>query len=276
MPGTIGSARILAGLGAEAIGTTSAGFAFTLGLTDGARVDRDTMLAHCQDLVAATPLPVSGDLENGYAEAPDGVAETVRLAAEAGLAGCSIEDIALPGVGAYPMDLAVERIRAAAAAARALPRDFVLLARADGLLTGAYALPEAMARVKAFEQAGADGVYIPGLPSVEALAQLCAEVSVPVNALASGALGGVSRSGLAKAGAARISIGAALARATHKTMITAAKQMLGTGDFSGLGGIDGDEVDALLAWGSPREALGILETGDLARGEPRQFSAQFP
>ena len=138
-----GSARLLAALGAQAIGTTSAGFAFTLGLPDGARISRDQALAHAADLVAATPLPVSGDLENGYAEAPEGVAETIRLAAEAGLAGASIEDTDLPGSGAYWFDLAVERVRAAAAAARALPRDFVLVARADGLMTGAYDVAEA-------------------------------------------------------------------------------------------------------------------------------------
>ena len=114
-----GSARVLAALGAQAIGTTSAGFAFTLGLPDGARISRDQALAHAGGLVAATSLPVSGDLENGYGETPDEVAETIRLAAEAGLAGASIEDTDLPGSGAYWFDLAVERVRAASAAARA-------------------------------------------------------------------------------------------------------------------------------------------------------------
>ena len=181
-----GSARVLAALGAQAIGTTSAGFAFTLGLPDGARIGRDQALAHAADLVAATPLPVSGDLENGYAEAPDGVAETVRLAAEAGLAGASIEDTALPGTGAYPRALAVERVRAAAAAARALPRDFVLVARADGVLTGAYDLAEALARIEAFAAAGADCVYIPLLPDLAAVRRTCAAVPVPVNVLTAG------------------------------------------------------------------------------------------
>ncbi|HVG48974.1 MAG TPA: isocitrate lyase/phosphoenolpyruvate mutase family protein, partial [Rubellimicrobium sp.] len=116
----MGSARLLAALGAQAIGTTSAGFAFTRGLPDGARITRDEALAHAADLVAATPLPVSADLENGYAADPEGLAETVRLAEAAGLAGFSIEDTDLPGEGAYPFDLAVERIRAAASATRAL------------------------------------------------------------------------------------------------------------------------------------------------------------
>ena len=116
-----GSARLLAALGAQAIGTTSAGFAFTLGLPDGARISRDQALEHAAELAAATPLPVSADLENGYAETPEGVAETIGLAAAAGLAGASIEDTDLPGSGAYWFDLAIDRVRAAAEAARALP-----------------------------------------------------------------------------------------------------------------------------------------------------------
>ena len=165
-----GSARLLAALGAEAIGTTSAGFAFTLGLPDGAYITRDQALAHAERLVAATPLPVSADLENGYAEAPDEVAETIRLAGEAGLGGASIEDIDLPGPGAYWFHLAVERVQAAAAAARALRRDFVLVARADGLMTGAYDLDEAVRRIEAFAEVGADCVYAPLLPDLAAVA----------------------------------------------------------------------------------------------------------
>ena len=145
-----------------------------LGLPDGARISRDQALAHAADLVAATPLPVSGDLENGYAADPDGVAETVRLAAEAGLAGASIEDTDLPGSGAYPRDLALERVRAAVAAARSLPRDFVLVARADGVLTGSYDLPEALARIRGFADAGADCVYIPLLPDLATVRQFIA------------------------------------------------------------------------------------------------------
>jgi 2-methylisocitrate lyase-like PEP mutase family enzyme len=156
-----GSARLLAALGAEAIGTTSAGFAFTRGLPDGARITRDEALAHAQDLVAASPLPVSADLENGYASDPEGVAETVRLAEEAGLAGLSIEDTDLPGTAAYPFDHAVERVRAAVSAARTLRRDMVLVARADGVMNGAYDLAEGLRRLRAFEKAGADCLYLP-------------------------------------------------------------------------------------------------------------------
>ncbi|WP_010139289.1 isocitrate lyase/PEP mutase family protein, partial [Oceanicola sp. S124] len=140
-----GSARMLAALGAEAIGTSSAAFGFTLGRPDG-NITRDEALAHASALVAATPLPVSGDFENGFGDAPEIVAETVRLAAEAGLAGISIEDNPSGGATSYDRALSVERIRAAAAAARALPRDFVLVARADGVMNGTYDMDEALAR----------------------------------------------------------------------------------------------------------------------------------
>ena len=197
-----GSARVLAALGAQAIGTTSAGFAFTLGLPDGARISRDAALGHAADLVAATPLPVSGDLENGYADAPEGVAETIRLASEAGLAGASIEDTDLPGSAPYPRAVAVERVRAAAAAARALPRDFVLVARADGVMHGSYGLDEALARIRAFAEAGADCVYVPVLPDLAAVRAICDAVPVPVNVLAAGPLTAASRADLAVAGTA--------------------------------------------------------------------------
>jgi 2-methylisocitrate lyase-like PEP mutase family enzyme len=246
-----GSARVLAALGARAIGTTSAGFAFTLGLPDGARVTRDDALAHCADLVAATALPVSGDLENGYAESPEGVAETVRLAAEAGLAGCSIEDTDLPGDGAYAFYLAVDRIRAAAEAARALPGDFVLAARADGLMTGAYGIKEATARAAAFAEAGADCVYVPMLPDISALAELCAAVPAPVNALAAGPLAQATLTDFARAGAARISLGSGLARVAHAALVAAAREVLGEGRFEALGrGARGTEIEALLAQGA--------------------------
>ncbi len=249
-----GSARLLAALGAEAIGTTSAGFAFTRGLSDGARITRDEALAHAQDLVAATPLPVSADLENGYAEAPEGVAETVRLAEEAGLAGLSIEDTALPATGAYPFDLAVERVRAAASAARALRRDMVLVARADGVMNGAYDLVEGIRRLRAFEEAGADCLYLPMPPGFEDLATICRSVSRPVNALAAGAFARHGRADFARAGVARISLGSALARATHRVIVDAARAMFGEGSFDALaagapeGG--GAAIDALLARGA--------------------------
>ena len=246
-----GTARLLAALGAEAIGTTSAGFAFTRGLPDGARITRDEALAHAEALVAATPLPVSGDLENGYGEAPEEVAETIRLAAEAGLAGASIEDTDLPGSGAYWFQLALERVRAAVSAARALPRDFVLVARADGLMTGAYDFDEALRRAEAFAEAGADCVYVPLLADLAAVRSLCAAVPVPVNVLATGPLAATTRAALAEAGAARISLGSGLARVTHRAVVDAARLILDDGDFSVLGaGLPGGEVDGLLVRGA--------------------------
>jgi 2-methylisocitrate lyase-like PEP mutase family enzyme len=255
-----GSARLLAALGAEAIGTTSAGFAFTRGLPDGARITRDEALAHAQDLVAATPLPVSADLENGYAEAPDGVAETVRLACEAGLAGLSIEDTDLPGTGAYPFDLAVERVRAAASAARALGRDMVLVARADGVMNGTYDLAEGLRRLRAFEAAGADCLYLPMPPSFEDVSVICRSVSRPVNALAAGPFARRTHTDFAQAGVARISLGSALARATHRVIVDAAHAMFGQGSFEplALGAPEGGgaAIDALLARGASGAAGG--------------------
>lgn len=247
----IGSARMLAALGAPAIATSSAAHAFTLGRPDMGTVTRDEALAHAESLVSAVAVPVSGDFENGFGEAPDTCAETMRLAAEVGLAGISIEDTALPGATPYDRNLAVERIRAAAAAARALPRDFVLCARADGVMNGQYDLDEAVARIKGYEEAGADCVYIPLPPHFEDLATICGATSLPVNALVAGPYTSHDRSAFARAGVARLSLGSALARATHRLIYDAAHEMFGEGHFDILShGISGDRVDALLTAGA--------------------------
>jgi 2-methylisocitrate lyase-like PEP mutase family enzyme len=229
-----GSAKMLAACGAQAIGTSSGAHAFTLGRPDQGTLSRDEALSHAADLVAATPLPVSGDFENGFGEAPEICAQTVRLACEAGLAGISIEDTALPGQTAYDFDLSVERIRAAVAATRALPRDFVLVARADGILTGQYDIDEALKRLKAFEAAGADCLYAPIPNSMADLRRICAEIQAPVNALAAGPYTKVSQREFAKIGVARISLGAALARVTHQAILDAAQPIFQEGDFSQL------------------------------------------
>lgn len=229
-----GSAKVLAALGAQALATSSGAHAFTLGRPDQGTITRDEALAHAEDFISATGLPVSGDFENGFGDAPETVAETVRLSAEAGLAGISIEDTALPGNLAYDFDLAVERIRAASAAARALPRDFVLVARADGILTGQYDIEEALKRLHAFDAAGADCLYAP-LPKTRAdIARICTEIKKPVNVLVAGHANQISRAELAEMGVARISLGAALARLTHRTIIDAAQSMFERGDFSPL------------------------------------------
>ena len=227
-----GSARMMAAMGAEALGTSSVAHAFTLGRRDRGTIHRDEALAHAASLVAATGLPVSGDFENGFGDDPDTCAETVRLAAEAGLAGISIEDTRPPAKTSYDFDLAVERIKAAAAAARALKRDFVLVARADGILTGNYDIDEALKRLKAFDQAGADCLYAPMPKTPEDLRRICQSSEKPVNALAAGPYAKLPRTEFARLGVGRISIGGALARKTHQIIHEAGKAMLDRGDFS--------------------------------------------
>ncbi|WP_425417357.1 isocitrate lyase/PEP mutase family protein [Oricola indica] len=250
-PWDAGSARVMAALGAQALATTSAGFAFTLGRPDMGSVTRDEALAHAETIVAATGLPVSGDFENGFADTPDDVAETIRLAGEIGLSGCSIEDTMMSeGNPAYPLDIAVERVRAAAAAARALGRPFVFCARADGVMNGAYDVEEAIRRIQAFEKAGADLLYVPLPPNIEALAKIVKSVSKPVNALAAGRFAKYSRADFEAAGVRRISVGSALARATHKILIDATTAMLDEGDFTPLQkAASGKAVDFMLQAG---------------------------
>ncbi len=180
-PWDIGSARILAGLGFQALATSSAASASALGRRDGG-LTRDEALAHSRLIVEATDLPVSADLEKGFGDRPEVVAETIRLAAEVGLVGCTIEDATgNPDSPLYETGLAVERIAAAAEAARALPFPFILTARAHNLLYAAPSLEETIRRLQAFEKAGADVLFAPGLPDLAAVRAVCAAVSKPVN-----------------------------------------------------------------------------------------------
>ncbi len=243
----IGSAKVLASMGAQAIATSSAAHAFTLGRPDMGHVSRDEALAHAQDLVMAVNVPVSGDFENGFGDDPDSCADTVRLAAEAGLAGISIEDTALPAATPYDRALAIERIKAAASAARALPKDFVLLARADGVMNGQYDLDEALARIKGYEAVGADALYVPLPGTLDDQERVCAATKLPVNALAAGPFTKIRRDQFAKAGVARISLGSALARTTHRVLHDTAQAMFQDGDFTALGrSISGDTIDEML------------------------------
>ena len=243
-----GSAKVLSALGAQAIGTTSSGHAFTLGRPDMGNVTRDEAMAHAQEIVSVTHLPVSGDLENGYGDTPEDVAETVRLAAEVGLAGCSIEDTNMADTGFYDFDLALERIKAGIAAARSLSRDFIFVARADGIMNGHYDTNEALRRLKAFDEAGADCLYAPLPPSMVELKQICASTSKPVNALAVGPFASVTRADFAAAGVARISLGSGLARVAQGALIRAARHILSDGDFSNIAdAAPGAEVEALLS-----------------------------
>jgi 2-methylisocitrate lyase-like PEP mutase family enzyme len=247
----VGTAKLCAALGAEALATSSAAHAFTLGRPDGGTVSRDEALAHAESLVTATALPVSGDFENGFGDSPEVCAETVRLAAEVGLAGISIEDAAPPDAAAYDFELAVERVRAAAAAARALKRDFVLVARADGVMNGKYDMAEGLRRIRAFDAAGADCLYIPVTPSIDDLRSVIAATRKPVNALAYGKFTKLSRKDFAVLGVARISLGSSLVHATQTALVNAARAMFDNGDFSVLsGGLSGNVIEELLAKGA--------------------------
>ncbi len=253
-----GSARMMAALGAQALATSSAAHAFTLGRPDMGGVTRDEALAHAQDLIAATALPVSGDFENGFGDAPETVAETVRLSAEVGLSGISVEDTQMvPGNPAYAFDLAVDRIRAGVAAARALGRPFIFCARADGVMNGSYDLAEGIRRLLAFQAAGADLLYLPVPPGRAELAQVLAAVSGPVNALAAGPLSALTVAEFAAMGVRRISTGSMVARLTHAAIRDSVSAMLGQGLAQGSfapfsGAADGDEIDALLLKGAAK------------------------
>ncbi len=242
-----GSAKVMAALGAKALATSSAAHAYVDGKPDGGGISRDAALAHAQEIVVATNLPVQGDFENGFGDDPETCAETVRLAAEIGLAGICIEDIKLPSDDAYDFDHAIERIKAAAAAARALSSDFFLTARADGVMTGAYNTDEALRRLHGFQNAGADCLYAPLLPDLATINAFTSSLSKPVNVLAVGAMAQKTRDDFGAAGVARISIGSALARVTHRVIHDLGQSMVADGDFSGLGdGISSDIIDAML------------------------------
>ena len=232
-PWDAGSARMLTALGYEALATTSAGLAFSLGRRDGeGLVTREEVLAHIREIVGASELPVSADLENGFGDAPETAAETIRLGAEAGLVGGSIEDATGDERKAiYDHGHAVERVRAAVEAVRALPFPFTLTARAENFLHGRADLDDTIRRLRAFAEAGADVVYAPGLPSLEAIRTVCAAVAPrPVNALVGAA--GRSVAELAQVGVRRISTGSALHRAAMGGFWAAAKEMKEKGTFT--------------------------------------------
>jgi 2-methylisocitrate lyase-like PEP mutase family enzyme len=225
-PWDAGSARILERLGFQALATTSAGFAFSLGRRDG-EVTREEVLAHCRAIVEASDLPVAADLENCFGDDPKTVAETIRLAAATGIVGGSVEDAS--GDESRPIyehALAVERVAAAVEAARGLGFPFTLTARAENFLHGRPNLDDTIRRLQAFAAAGADVVYAPGLTSLEAIREVCAAVAPkPVNVLAGMKGANFPLAELAAAGARRISVGGALARAALGGLLRAAREM---------------------------------------------------
>jgi 2-methylisocitrate lyase-like PEP mutase family enzyme len=228
-PWDAGSAKILASLGFQALATTSSGSAATLGLLDGS-VTRAEALANAGAIVAATDLPVSADLENGFADDPDGVAKTMRLAIESGLAGCSVEDFSGDSERPiYDIDLAVERVAAAAQAAHSGPVHLVLTARAENFLHGRTDLDDTIARLTRYADAGADVVFAPGLPGVDEIRAVVEAVDVPVNVLVRPGYPSIAE--LAEMGVARISVGGSFAFAALAGLIDAATELRDQGTY---------------------------------------------
>jgi 2-methylisocitrate lyase-like PEP mutase family enzyme len=224
-----GSARLLASLGFQALATTSSGYAATLGRLDGL-VSRDEALAHAAAIAGATELPVSADLEKCFADDAAGVERTVALAVEAGLAGCSIEDATgLPDEPVYHIGEATERVAAAAAAAHAGPVRLVLTARAENYLQGRPDLTDTIVRLQAYQAAGADVLYAPGLKSLEDIRLVVAELDRPVNVLAFP--GAPSVGELAGVGVSRVSVGGAFAFAAAAALIEAATELRDSGTY---------------------------------------------
>ena len=232
-PWDAGTARLFAGLGAPALATTSGGLAFALGRADGANlVTRDETLANVRAIAAATPLPVSADQESGFGATAAEVAETIRLAAAAGAVGGSVEDATgEPAAPILAIEQAVERVAAAVAAARELPFRFTLTARAENFLYGRPDLDDTIARLRAYAEAGADVLYAPGLPGLDAITAVCAAVGKPVNVLA-GSSTAVTVAQLAATGVRRISLGSALARTALSAARSAATEVQLKGTFS--------------------------------------------
>ena len=228
-PWDAGSARILAALGFQALASTSGGFAMTLGRLDGA-VTLDEVTDHTRVLDQATDLPVSVDLENGYGPAPEDAARAIASAARAGAVGGSIEDYD-PQDGIYPIDHAAERVAAASEAAKRLDFPFTLTARAENHFRRNPDLDDTITRLQAYERAGADVLYAPGLAQVEQIRTVCDAVSKPVNVLAHPRL---TMREIAEAGGRRISVGSGLAWIALGAMVTAAEQMRDQGDFSAM------------------------------------------
>ncbi len=230
-PWDAGSARVLAGLGYQALATSSGASAGVYGRRDG-RVSRDEALAHVRAIVDATDLPVSADLEKGFGDRPEDAAETIRLGAQAGLVGGSIEDASGdPAKPLYDLNHAVARIAAAATAARALPYRFMLTARSENFLRGNPDLADTIARLKAFEEAGADVLMAPGLPDLAAVRAVCSAVSKPVNFMAGIRGKSFSVAELEAAGVRRISLATSLYRAAMTGLIDAAREVREHGSF---------------------------------------------
>ncbi len=243
-PWNAGTARILASMGFAALATTSAGHAFALGRRDSqAALTRADIIQNAAEIAAATPLPTSADLENGFGDAPEACAVTITEAIAAGLAGGSNEDYR-PGNGIYPIQQATDRIRASAETANGR---FLLTARAENFLYGAPDLRDTITRLQAYAEAGADVLYAPGLPDLAAIRTLCAELPKPVNVLMGLQGQTYTLADLAEAGAARISVGGSLARAALGAFLRAATELRDHGSFThAASAAPGAEIAALM------------------------------
>jgi 2-methylisocitrate lyase-like PEP mutase family enzyme len=230
-PWDAGSAKVLAALGFKALAGTSSGFAFTLGRPDGS-VSLDEVLAHVELLAAATDLPLSMDLENGYGPGPLDAARAIQEAAAAGAVGGSIEDWDAEG-RLYPLGEAAERVAAAVEAARGLDFPFVVTARAENHIRGNPDLSDTVTRLRAYEEAGADVLYAPGLRDADEVRTVCSAVSRPVNVLAHS---GLSMAAIVDAGGQRVSVGGGLTWVAVRAMAAAAEHIRDTGDFTALKG----------------------------------------
>ncbi|NYT62959.1 isocitrate lyase/phosphoenolpyruvate mutase family protein [Alcaligenaceae bacterium] len=229
-PWDVGTAKLLAYLGFKALATTSAGYAFSIGQPDFG-VGRERMLAHVAQIAAATDLPVSADLENCFGDDPETVAETIRMAAATGIVGGSVEDGSTrPDDPIYDFGLSVERVRAAVEAARALPFTFTLTARAENYLNGRHDLADTIKRLQAYQEAGADVLYAPGLTSKADIAAVVSSLDRPVNVLTSGGMK-LNLAELGGLGVKRVSVGSSLNRAALGLFLRAAKEMQEHGTF---------------------------------------------
>ena len=231
-PWDIGTAKLLAGMGFQALATTSAGYAYTRGLSDY-QVTRDQMLAHVKELAAATDLPISADMESGYADTLEGIAETYRLTAQAGAVGASIEDATgRADDPIYELAEAVDRVTAAVEAVRALPDPFTLTARAENHLHERTDLADTIRRLQAYQEAGADVLYAPGLRTREDILTVVRSVDRPVNVLMGAPGMNLSADDLSDMGVKRISVGSALSRAAFGAFLRAGREMLERGTFT--------------------------------------------
>ncbi len=231
-PWDVGTARLLQNAGFRALATTSAGLAFSLGRRDGnGSVTSDETFRHVRDLIEATRLPISADLENGFGEAPDAVARTIRRAGEVGLAGASIEDATLGGAAPlFERSLAVERIHAAVEAARSLPRPFVLTARAENFVRGRPDLDDVLWRLDAYARAGADVLYAPGLPDERAIRLVCKTFDKPINYVVGVRRPSFSIAELADMGVRRVTFGTSMVRLALASLLRSARGVLERGD----------------------------------------------